>query len=753
MRSLDGLGAILAGRDRRWWACVLALIVLPLAVYLPLLLPGRAPTDFDAFTYLYPYHHALAQAWSEGRWFPLWNPGIYLGAPLLANIQAAALYPPSLLFLLLPGPAALGWSMVLSLAIAGVGMLAYAWTAGLRPAGSIAAASAYVLSAHLTVHLAQLNQSATMGWTPWLMLAFDRAAARPRRWLVPAIAALSALTVLAGHTQQAYLSFLIAGLAGLLGLRLQLRHRRWRQAGLTLVIWMVGVGLGAGLAAAQLLPTLELQRLSYRHGGLTMTEANVAPLPLRGVLGSLLPHYSGPLQPEYTGICTASVVLFLATLAVAARWRRTPVAFWAAVSALAIWASMGSSGKLFTVLFHAVPGLSLFRVPSRLLLLSTVGIALLAGHGVRTVQQLVTVSRRRGWTARGLRMVGTATIVMALLVAAALAGEANAVLPRPLRWLPEATPPQDVLLLAAASAAALLVVLIALWGGRRTAATAALALALLVAGDSWLATERYHTRLTDPASLYTDPGPVAALVAAGPNTRYLSLVSEPQLSDYPRLLQGRRPDLGMGDGRLSADGYDGGLLPLGAYVRFRAGALPPGSHNPPDVTITNLTQRVWDPSWLQQAGISGVIAGRGSDPNPPGCRCLVPVASAGSVTLWRPVGAQPSRAWVSSRLGRRPARIVADRGEAVTIQVPNGPAGRLVLADTYYPGWSATVDGRAVAIGRAGGMLRAVDVPAGSHQVVFSYQPASFRGGLALSLVSLVLVLLLWLWPGRRPAG
>jgi hypothetical protein len=354
--------------------------------------------------------------------------------------------------------------------------------------------------------------------------------------------------------------------------------------------------------------------------------------------------------------------------------------------------------------------------------------------------------------ARALRLVAAAAIVIALLVVAALAGESHAVLPRPLRWLPAGTPPQDVLLLSAAAGVALLVVLIALWGGRRTAVAAALALALLVAGDSWLATERYHTRLTDPASLYTEPGPVAELVAPSPNTRYLSLVSETDLGNFPRLAQGRRPDLGMGDGRLTADGYDGGLLPLGEYVRFRAGALPPGSPNPPDVTIMNLTPRVGNASWLQDAGISGVFADRGSDPNPPGCECLVPVGSAGAVTLWRPAGAQPTRAWVSSPEGRRSASIVADRGEELTLQVPSGPAGRLVLADAYYPGWSATVDGHPTRITPTGGMLRAVDVPAGAHRVVFTYQPLSFQVGLALSLLSLVLMLLLWLWPSRRQA-
>jgi hypothetical protein len=57
----------------------------------------------------------------------------------------------------------------------------------------------------------------------------------------------------------------------------------------------------------------------------------------------------------------------------------------------------------------------------------------------------------------------------------------------------------------------------------------------------------------------------------------------------------------------------------------------------------------------------------------------------------------------------------------------------LVLTDVYYPGWKATVDGKPADVERVDYLLRGVVVPAGTHTVEFSYEPASWRAGWILS--------------------
>nr|MDO8134225.1 YfhO family protein [Candidatus Njordarchaeum guaymaensis] len=78
----------------------------------------------------------------------------------------------------------------------------------------------------------------------------------------------------------------------------------------------------------------------------------------------------------------------------------------------------------------------------------------------------------------------------------------------------------------------------------------------------------------------------------------------------------------------------------------------------------------------------------------------------------------------------------------VRIRVETDTSSFLVLTDTFYPGWKAYVNGEPATVHRAYGVSRAVFVPAGSHRVLFRYEPESFDVGLALTCASsLVLVI------------
>ncbi len=97
-----------------------------------------------------------------------------------------------------------------------------------------------------------------------------------------------------------------------------------------------------------------------------------------------------------------------------------------------------------------------------------------------------------------------------------------------------------------------------------------------------------------------------------------------------------------------------------------------------------------------------------------------------------------------------PVTIVRERPERIELKVkPDSPA-YLVLADTFDPGWTATVDGRPAPIRPAYLAFRAVFVPKGPHEIVLTYRPAGFTTGLLVTLPALLGVLLCLTSRGTR---
>jgi uncharacterized membrane protein YfhO len=78
----------------------------------------------------------------------------------------------------------------------------------------------------------------------------------------------------------------------------------------------------------------------------------------------------------------------------------------------------------------------------------------------------------------------------------------------------------------------------------------------------------------------------------------------------------------------------------------------------------------------------------------------------------------------------------------VQVQVEAPTDGFVVLADTFYPGWQATVDGQPVSIWPANLAFRAVAVEAGPHELIFRYHPRSFYVGLGVSGLTLLTLII-----------
>ena len=84
----------------------------------------------------------------------------------------------------------------------------------------------------------------------------------------------------------------------------------------------------------------------------------------------------------------------------------------------------------------------------------------------------------------------------------------------------------------------------------------------------------------------------------------------------------------------------------------------------------------------------------------------------------------------------------------LTYTVQSGKGGVVVFSEIYYPGWTATVDGEEVELGRVNYVLRALQVKPGRHEVVLSFFPKTVKttetiAYISYGLLALVIILLI----------
>lgn len=107
---------------------------------------------------------------------------------------------------------------------------------------------------------------------------------------------------------------------------------------------------------------------------------------------------------------------------------------------------------------------------------------------------------------------------------------------------------------------------------------------------------------------------------------------------------------------------------------------------------------------------------------------------------------EPSRLTMNTATGNLPQEpipsILEYTPNSVTIKASLFADGYLVLGDTFYPGWSAFVDGKKSRVLKANYILRSVFLEKGEHVVKFVYEPRSFTVGMIISLVSIGVLIL-----------
>lgn len=687
---------------------------------------------------------------------PLWNPYNYAGQPFAANPQVTLFYPPSWVHLVLPVPVAARALVVVHTALAGMFMYLFLRRLELGGWAGLAGALPWMLGSYLTAKAAvgHLPMVFTATWLPLVLLSYERALRSERRRAYTATGAIMGLQVLAGEPQNSYYTALGVALWGLV--------RHWRNGGARAVArrylpsMLVVAVTALAVSAVQVVPTVEMMRHSDRSQpsyGFS-TQGSFSPA---DALSFLVPWSSSgrmflrgdPPQPfsnagwehaGYLGVLT--LVLAMAALG---RRRAGPVVAALALLATGLVLMLGGYTPLYRVLYAVLPGLSLFRLPSRALVLLTFALCVLAGYGL---QALIERREPRGWRWAALGAVAVAAAGWAGLVTTdfqMLMGNTFDAAPGVIRGrlvrLTLDHPTAFLPLVCVALSAALLVVLPPLGGRARGASVVA-----VVAADLMLA--RPSLPLADPGRARQDvlalqalpqaagpltrvdlaPGHVDALVALGARVENVNGYWPLALARFYRYVHAVRgePVPGQSRHQVHDASYRAGTAFAPRLLGAAFASVPSGagdgfslvrSRAPlPRAWMVDRAEVIAD----EEAQLAHVLQ---ADFDP-----------ARTVVL----EARPTLSLLGSGepAGRALARRVDD--QALEIDTESDRPAYLVLSEIHYPGWRATMDGAPAPLERADYLLTAVALPAGRHRVRYSYEPRSVQVGAAITGLALL---------------
>jgi len=802
---------------RRWGAvaghrlALAAIVALALALFPRAVFRGEAFYERDVHLVWHSQVEAFVRSVHAGSW-PVWNPFLSFGHPLLANPHTQVLYPFTWLNLLLPPWTLYTVFVVFHLAFAGVGLYLLARFLGISRAGGLVAAACWMASGPMVSLANMWIQMAGASWIPWVLLAGGRALASRRA--LPAVlwGAAVAVQLFAGSPDMSVMTAAAAAAWTLASIR-----PRGSTGGpdvRVLITAAIAGAFAAALSAALWLPALELTRGSARW---TMESAQRAvwsvdflglaevfsPVPLTDLpidAGLRSRLYDGGV-PLMHALYLGGPALALVAAAFAGAASRARAAAAAGLAAAVIFA-LGRHTPLYEIAVALVPPLRVLRFPSKAMVLVAFAWALLAGIGFDRWRSADAVAGKRWLAAVAAPMVALAAGAAAI---AALLWRRPAVFQRVLAAQPTSSQAGSLasasLALAVMAGLATVVAVAAIARWRRPRVAPALAGAVAAVSVLDLVVAGLAVNPTVPVEFFRFRPPILDAV---------------RQTDLSRLFVYRYPLLGVlpESGPGADDPYRIARYPprmsldAGRALAARLYLMPPvggcwdlfGSYEPDLIGLypAHVAELV---RWMEQSEGTrdysrflrlGAVRHVSSLRRHGGFEDLdvlgvYPNLLARPILLFEVPGTLP-RSYVvgtaraaDGEAARRvlldpgfdfrrevvlpdasfaagpgftgTSRIVDMRPDRVRVEVELSEPGLLVLVDTYDPGWKATVDGRPEPLLRANVAFRGVRVPAGRHVVEQVYRPASVVYGLWISAASALAGLAVALAGHRRGAA
>jgi Bacterial membrane protein YfhO len=745
----------------------------------------------DAVVVFHPFFEYMRDAFPD---LPLWDPYIMAGRPFLANSQSAVLSPFTAPVYVLSLTKALGVAALLKLWVAAFGTFLFARAMGLRFGGSLLAGVVFAFGTFFVVWI-PWPLTNIFALLPWLLLASELVVRRPTLLNGSALSALVALQFFGGHPETSFHTMIVVGAFFVFRLVQRARAGDARPELTQRVLAFAGAAvLGTAIAAITLLPLLELLVRSADYERRATQGATHISVRFIGAL--FLPDYWG--RPTQTimvpfisnrGWYAGGITLMLAVVGLVLR----PAAIRLAFAAFALLAFAVATGiEPIFGLITTLPGFAAAH-NGRVVIFVLFALAMLAGWG------LDELSGRAAWPRRRVALAAAAAIFCVpfvwMIVAGTLdLGQLKGALNLAWRFTDEAAtdprlPVSDVVtatvrlsslmqwLPLAGLGLALIAIRLLDIRLRSLALPVAAFVALVVAvavADLFRANMGFNTAIPIDNAKQPKTDAIRYLESRRPN-RFAGL-------NTPRNIHPLPPDLAIRYHLYDARGYD---YPVDKRFDafWRATAAPPESFNIPSAEALPTAKALRGMSLLS---VSDVMQDPSDPPAQlPGLRLAYDGPDA---RVYRNVNALPRTFLVDSQqvadgedaalatvvdsgfdarrvavTERRVPGIGTGAGgdagsarfehygpERVVVRADARRRSLLVLTDSWFPGWKAKVDGRTVDVERVDYLLRGVAVPAGSHEVEFFYEPASWRIGWIVSALGLMVLLALVALGWRR---
>lgn len=678
-------------------------------------IPDSKWLNCDYGSFQLPIRQFARDEMLAGR-FPLWCPWLACGSPLHATQHGSFCHPILMPSVLLCGAAwGLKLCLFMHLLFAFAGSYLFAQSFAISRASSSLCALTFTWSGFAINHLMAGHATIIMEYAaiPWFFLALKRLLEAPGPLRSAALASVVACMFLAGQPQILYYALLAGGLWSIAAVA-------WGAARPRVLGWgAASAVIALLLGAIQVLPAAELSRdgLSASDRG-TLEYASMYSLDGVDVVQLCFPYVMGSpftgtepfVQREafqernvYLGLLAPLLAAFGLSRADSARWQ------WGAalLSLLSLAVALGDHTPLFGSIFALVPGMTLFRCPGRVFAVASLFIAALAARGLDALAQR---ERAAGSAAKFALLVlvwaGVNVAAYPLVTEHALVVLRGVLASSSSRIAPE------LAITSLVSLTALCVVIAASRDALSPTTIKAAVICLAVTDLGYLNARCFHLRPPKRS------GHAADRVAR----RFVDAPQFPSLSggslQYSKLVP-----LAV-DLHWQLIGTDeGGILPSSTSLLFKAIERSPAL-GLATASCDFACERDMQ-TWHQV-----------SDSLPRARLLAEPAASLTRIPI-NELGGEDLNRMGEAMSGT--AKIVEDDPAHVVIETDAPVSGRLILADTWYPGWEAMLDGEPARIDHAHGVFRSVKVLAGKHRIVFTYDPLSFRLGLAGSICGLAL--------------